>query len=760
MSKHTLLWIILLLVVLNVKGQNKFSISGYITNKNSGEALIGATVYEPSSLAGTTTNSYGFYSLTLPEGKYQISFLSLGLKSQVINVELNVNIQQNIELVEDEVQLEEVVVSAKSLVKMNEFNMATLTIGSIRKLPNVFGEADLIKAIQLQSGVKTIGDGSSAMFIRGGSSDQNLILVDEAPIYNPSHMFGLISVFNPDAVNNVKIYKSNMPAQYGGRASAVIDAMMKEGNNKEFHVTAGFSPFATTLTSEGPIVKNNSSYLVSVRKSFVNLLEKVGADLAVAPNFYDINVKANLKAGDKNHFFLSLYKGFDEMESKGGYHNNWGNETATLRWNNQITPKLFSNLTVVKSNYNNYLEFEDDSKDYKWTTGINDINAKYDLSWYIKPENVLKTGVSTINHQFTPGETGDSSLCIPRQQAMEYAFYILNDIKLTPLLGINYGIRWSLFQNIGATTWYSYDENYDMVSENESEKGIYNSYNGFEPRISINYQFLPDNSLKVAYARNNQYLQVLQNNSLSYTSLETWFPANSTIKPLIADAFTMGWFSQLSEKYLFSVEAYYKKYQDQIDFVDHAELINNPYIEGETRSGEAYAYGVEINLKKSVGKFIGDVSYTYSRAKRKIEDINNNEYYNSPYDIPHDFRITTSYQKNKYWSYSATWIYTTGRPVTLPVGFYVYQSRVVPIYTERNGSRMPNYHRLDIATTYTTKPKGKRSFWTFNFGIFNAYAKNNPLGYEFSYNKSTKELVIYQYALFKILPNFSAKYNF
>lgn len=760
MSKSVFLSIILLFIVLINNGQNKFSVSGYITNQNSGEALIGTTVYEPSSLAGTTSNSYGFYSLTLPEGKYQIIISSMGFKSQAINIELKSNIQQNIELSEEDIQLGEVIVNANSPIKTNEFNMSNLSIGGIRKLPNVFGEADLIKAIQLQSGVKTIGDGSSAMFIRGGSSDQNLILVDEAPIYNPSHLFGLISVFNPDAINNVKIYKSNMPAQYGGRASAVIDAMMKEGNKKEFHFAAGISPFAATFTGEGPIIKENSSYLVSVRKSFIDLYLKTGFDFAVIPNFYDVNIKANFKVGDKNRFFLSLYKGFDEMESKGGYYNNWGNETATLRWNNQITPKLFSNLTLVKSNYSNFLDFKNDTKDYQWTTGINDINAKYDLSWYIKPQNIIKTGLSSVYHRFTPGETGDSLLCIPRQQTIEYAFFILNDIKLTPKLGVNYGIRWSLFQNTGVTTWYRYDENYDLVSENKNEKGIFNNYNGFEPRISLNYQFLPHNSFKIAYAKNYQYLQVLQNNTLSYSSLETWFPANPTIKPLIADAFTAGWFSQLSGEYLFSVEAYYKKFQNQIDYIDHAELINNPYIEGVTRTGIAYAYGIEINLRKSVGKFTGDISYTYSRAQRKIKDINNGEYYNSPYDIPHDFRITTAYQINKRWNCSANWMYTTGRPVTLPVGFYVYHMRIVPIYSKRNGSRMAEYHRLDVAATYTTKSNRKKSYWTISFGLFNAYGRNNALAYEYQYTLDTHELEINQYTMFKVLPNFSVKYNF
>jgi len=760
MKRLFLILVACLLVALNLPAQKKYVISGIITNQSSGEVLIGATVYEPTLQLGTISNNYGFYSLTLPEGDYQITFSSLGLKRQVVTIKLRSAIQKNMELEEEDVKIEEVVVAASSPIKTNEFNMASLNIEGIRKLPNVIGEADLIKAIQLQSGVKTIGDGSSAMFIRGGSSDQNLILADEAPIYNPSHLFGLISVFNPDAINNVKVYKSNMPAQYGGRASAVIDAIMKEGNKKEFHFAAGVSPLAATLTAEGPVVKNNSSYLVSVRKSLINLFVSAGAKLPLVPDFYDVNIKANIKANDNNRFYISLYKGVDQLESVDGYYNNWGNETVTLRWNSQLSPKLFSNLTLVGSNYNNLLQFKDESKAYKWTTGLSDVNLKLDFSWYVNPNNVVKTGIASIYHQFVPGETGDSLLCIPHQKALESAIYILNDIKLTSRFGIDYGLRWTLFQNFGATTWYNYDQNYELASVNENEKGIYNSFSGLEPRISLNYKILSNSSFKLAYARNYQFLQVLQNNSLSYTSLETWFPANPTIMPLIADAYSVGWFCQLSEKYFLSVESYLKEYQNQIDYIDHARLINNPYIEGETRSGKATAYGFEFNLKKLSGKLTGDISYTFSRARRKIDGINDGKYYNSPYDIPHDFRITTGYQFNPKWSFGSTWNYASGRPVTLPIGVYVYQWRTVPLYSERNGSRMPDYHRLDLAATYTTKPNEKKSYWTINFGLFNAYGRRNPLGYEFKYRWDTKELEVHQYTMFRTMPNFAIKYCF
>lgn len=743
--------------------QQQFTISGYIKDKTTGEVLIGASVYENSLFKGTITNGYGFYSFSLPAGRYSLIFSYLGYESMVLEINLVQNINKNIFLDNSSVNLEAITITAESSTKpltKNEFSTAKITMQSIRQVPAMFGEADVIKAIQLQSGVKTLGDGSSGMFVRGGSSDQNLILIDEAPIYNPSHLFGLISVFNPDALNHVDLYKSNMPAQYGGRVSSVIDCKMKEGNMHNYDFSIGISPFSTIFTANGPLIKEKSSFFVSARKSFIDVLFNPGPNMALVPAFYDLNVKINTKIGKSDRLFVSFYNGNDLLESVDGFYNKWGNTSGTLRWNRNLGSKLFLTTSLIISDYKNYLEFKDAGRNYKWLTGLNDINLKFDLSYYLRPGNVIKIGVGSIYHKFIPGETSDTLQSIPRIQAFEHAFYLLNDLELFHWLGLNYGLRLSAFQNCGDATWYDYSEQYLPINTNVNQKGIYNTYIYAEPRISTNVKFNTAYSLKLAYARNVQYMQVLQNNSLSYSSLETWFPANPNINPIIADVVSAGWFQSLGSRYFLSSELYYKSYQNQIDYIDHARLMSNPYIEGEIRKGTARAYGMEFNLKKETGRLTGNISYTYSKAVRRINGINDGEEFNSPYDIPHDFRIVGNYKLNHKWSFNAAWVYMSGRPVTLPVGFYQYQDRLVPIYSDRNSSRFPDYHRLDISFNYEPEKRVGKIDWTMNFGVFNLYARKNPLGYEFDSDYSTGELKVYQYTLFTLLPNFSIKAEF
>lgn len=742
--------------------QNNFTISGYVKDKNSGEVLIGATVYEKELYRGTTTNSYGYYSFSLPEGDYTLYCSYIGYENQAIEIKLAQSFYKDIFLDGSSISLDVLTVTAESSTKTltkNEFNTEKITMGNIRQLPAMFGEPDAIKAIQLQSGVKTIGDGSSGMFVRGGGSDQNLILIDEAPIYNPSHLFGLISIFNPDALNHIDLYKSNMPAQYGGRVSSVIDCKMKEGNMYEHNFSVGLSPFSTILTANGPIIKEKSSFFVSGRKSLVDLFFKPGANLTLVPGFYDLNIKLNTKIGNRDRLFVSFYNGEDLLESADGFFNKWGNTSGTIRWNSNLGSKTFLNTSFIISNYQNYIEFNENGINYKWLTGLNDKNLKIDLSYYVKPGNVLKVGIGSIYHQFTPGETSDIQQSIPRIEAFEHSFYFLNDIELFSWFGINYGMRLSAFQNYGKATWFDYDEHHLPTSININNKGVYNTYIFPEPRVSTNFKFSPNHSLKIGYARNAQYMQALQNNSLSYSSLETWFPANKNIKPIIADIISAGWFQNVGRHLFLSAEMYYKTFQNQIDFVDHAQLINNPYIEGEIRAGTAKAYGAELNLKTEINRFTNNISYSYSRALRKIDEINGGKEFNSPYDIPHDFRIVTNYKINNKWSFNNAWLYMSGRPVTLPVGFYKFQNNVVPIYSDRNSSRYPDYHRLDIAFNYNAVRVGKIN-WSLNFGLFNVYARKNPLGYEFSMDTTTSETKVYQYTLFTILPNFSIKAEF
>lgn len=761
--KRILYLVFSLIICFQVKAQQYFTISGYVKDKNTGEVLIGVSIYDKSTYKGTVSNAYGFYSLSLPSGKYTLTASFVGYESVSFEIDLVKNISNDFFLDNSTVTIEGVTITAESGIKpmeQNEFCVEKISMKSVRQVPAMFGEADVVKAIQQLSGVKTLGDGSSAMFIRGGSSDQNLILIDEAPIYNPSHLFGLVSVFNSDAINHVDLYKSNMPAQYGGRVSSVIDCKMKEGNMYKYDFSAGLSPFSTTVSVNGPIVKEKSSFFVSGRKSIIDLVFKPGGALALVPAFYDVNLKVNTKIGDKDRLFLSFYNGKDRMQSAEGFFNKWGNTSGTLRWNRSLGSKLFMNTSLIISDYQNYLEFKDDERNYKWLTGLRDMNLKLDLVYYIRPGNVIRVGAGTIYHKFIPGESVDSMQSLSRLQAFEHAIYILNDIELFDWLGLNYGVRLSAFQNHGKATWFDYNEQHQPVNINTNQKGVYKTYINPEPRVSVNIKFSPNYSLKLAYAHNAQYMQVLQNNALSYTSLETWFPANTNIKPIIVDAVSVGWFQSLTEKYSFSVELYYKKYKNQIDYIDHARLVNNPYIEGEIRSGIANIYGVELNFEKEIGRFTGAMNYTYGRVLRKIDGINNGEEYSSPYDIPHDFRIRLSYQISKSWAFNSAWMYMSGRPVTLPVGFYMYQEQAVPIYTDRNASRFPDYHRLDISFNYEPAKKNRKVNWTMNFGVFNLYAKKNPLGYSFDLDYSTGKIKVYQYTLFTILPNFSIKVKF
>lgn len=739
-------------------GQEHFIINGYVKDKNTGEVLIGASLYETELQKGTQTNGYGYYSISLPMGKHKINCSYAGYQNLVFEIDLVQNLRKDFFLDDSPIQLGNVTVSVDSSTNpltTNELNSEKITINSIRQYPVMFGEADAIKALQFQSGVKTLGDGSSALFVRGGNSDQNLILMDEAPIYNPSHLFGLVSVFNPDALNHIDFYKGNMPAQFGGRVSSVINAKMKEGNMYDYNFSASLSPFTSTLTANGPIVTEKSSFFFSGRRSFIDLFLRPNSNSVLTPSFYDINMKVNTIFG-KNRLFISFYNGKDLLESADGFFNNWGNTSGTIRWNHTLGNRGFINTSLILSDYQNFMEFKDNQRSHKWLTGLNDINLKIDLSYFLRPNHTIKIGLGSIYHKFIPGESSYSANSIPRIQSFEHALYALSDISLLKWLGLNYGLRLTAFQNHGKATWFDYDEKYLPIASHANTKGVYKTFVNLEPRLSVNLKLNSDYSLKLGYTRNVQYMQILQNNSLSYSSLEAWFPSNPNIKPVIADIVSTGWFQRFGKGYFLSLELYHKHFQNQIDYIDHARLLNNSHIEGQIRSGKAKAYGAELNLKKERGRLKGVISYTYSRALRKISGINKGLEYRSPYDIPHDFKLTSNYILNERWTFTNAWLFSSGRPVTLPVGFYDYKNDLIPIYTGRNSCRLPNYNRLDVSFVYQPKKQANRVNWVFNFGIFNLYAKKNPVGYEFE-DRSKGEVKVYQNILFTIIPNFSIK---
>lgn len=716
-----------------------FTLSGHISDKTTGETLIGATLFEASSQTGTSANAYGFFSLRLPAGKHTLQCAFLGYDTKIIEVQLDEDKTLEIKLEENALGLSEITIEAAAVERPqqhNEFHAEMLTINSIRKLPSVFGETDIIKAVQMQSGVKTVGDASSGLLVRGGTNDQNLILIDEAPIYNASHLFGMVSVFNPEAVNQVTLYKSNMPAQYGGRVAAVLDCKMKEGNTNKYDFSMSLSPFAATLTANGPVVKEQASYLISARRSFINFFIKPSEGTPLVPTFYDINAKINTKIGNNDRIYASFYKGHDVIVSNKGLYNTWGNTSGTLRWTHNFGSHWFLNTAFIVSDYQNDLSFIYKKRNFHWYTGLYDLNLKAALSYYIAPDCELRMGMGAIKHNFTPGESDSLALSLPRLQAMEYSAFVLNDWKPLSWLGFNYGLYLSAFQ---------------ALNSQESLR-VYP-----EPRVSMNVMLSETASIKAAYARNVQYIQVLQNNSLNYTSLETWFPSVNGLKPVIVDVISAGCFLDFSKQYSASAELYYKKGHNQIDFIDHSQLINNPNVLQQVRDGNSEAYGAELNLSKTAGKFTGSISYTYSRVFYTIAGINNDNPYSALSDIPHDFHINGCYQFTPRWSVSAAWQYSSGHPVTLPIGFYPYMGQTIPIYTKRNASRTPAYHRLDLSCGYHSKRYSNGFNWSANFGLFNAYNRMNPIGYQFETDSSTGEMRAYAYSMFGIMPNVSLR---
>ena len=760
--------IILFLLVISVYGKaQKVALSGEILDAENGETLIGATILlvnQQGEIQGCVSDNYGIFSFNVAKGQYQMKVQYVGYQPKDTLLSLFDNQKIVLKMKEISATIKEIQVVAlkNNVVKTNDFEVTQLTMKEIRSLPLALGQADLIKAVQLQNGVKTVGDGGSGMFIRGGSADQNLLLIDEAPVYNPSHLFGLVSVFNPDAINSIKLYKGNIPAQYGGRASGVLECTMREGNNQTWKTSGSINPLAAGFSVELPLQKEKTTMILTARRSLFDLFTPINKKLPLQPSFYDFNFKINHRLNEKDRLFFSVYNGSDFLKSSDGLQNQWGNLTFTGRWNRQWSNRLFMNFALIKSNYNNKLNYVSKAKKFQWLTGINDLSGKVDFSYYVNPKNTIKFGINIIQHHFIPGEQPDSLSSISRVNALESALYCQQDIQVTPYLGLNYGLRWSLFQNNGKGVSYVYAPDYQFVTKRINEKGIYHTYQNPEPRLAINFSPQESWSIKLAATRTAQYMQVLQNSPLAYSALETWFPATSNTKPLIANTLSIGFFKNINTNYAFSLEAYKKKFYNQIDFIDHAHLISNPYIEAEIRTGTAQAQGIEVGFDKKEGRLTGNISYTYSRVTRLISGINKGKTYAAPYDMPHDIRIVAQYQVSSRLSLGALWMFNSGRPVTLPVGFYSTQnSGSVPIYTVRNGGNYPNYHRLDCTMLWSSKPSVSRRYsWTINGGLYNAYARLNPLGYEFaSFDKSGKPKV-FAYTLFKIFPNigFTFKY--
>ncbi len=767
--------LILLFVHLSpLEAFGKFVISGYARDAASGEELIGANVAILESGSGTITNTYGYYSISLNPGFYTIVCSYVGYETQQIPIQLGEDLELNFELLESTLEIEEVTISAEAgnaNVTRVETGSTQLSIQSIRKIPAFMGEVDLIKAIQLLPGVAVTSEGSSGFSVRGGSADQNLIQLDEATVYNASHLLGFFSVFNNDAIKDVKLYKGDIPASSGGRLSSLLDVRMKDGNKKEFQVTGGIGTISSRLTLEGPVFSDKVSFLVSARRTYADIFLAFAKDSAVRDNslfFYDLNGKLNWTINDRNRIFLSGYFGKDVF-SNDFAGMNFGNRTFTLRWNHLFSKKLFSNFTLLNSHYFYDLGTPENSQPYfNWISFLDDYGAKADFIWYPLPEHTFKYGITSTYHTIKPGAVtfedeggGTTTTELSYNHALESAIYFSGESKLGKKFSLRYGLRYSLFNNIGPAALFTYNEDYLVTDSTTYQDGdFFNSYHGFEPRIAANYLLGERSSVKASYARTRQYLQ-MASNSTAGTPLDIWFPASPNVAPQLSDQVSVGYFRNFMDNRIeTSVELYYKKMDNAIDFRDHAQLFLNPKLEGELRVGEATSYGAEFYFKYDFSRFSGWVSYTLSKTTRDIPEINEGIPYPAPYDKPNDLAFVFSYDLSQRVSLGANWIYSTGVPFTLPTGRYEFSGNILPIYTGRNEYRLPDYHRLDVSVTIQGKKKpDKRWHGEWNISVYNAYARKNAWTLNFQQDETNPEVTYAEMTyLFSIIP--AITYNF
>jgi hypothetical protein len=767
-----LLLFLFVMVGLQVCAQEKHTVSGTIREKKSGEVLIGASVYLlelPKS--GTVSNAYGFYSITAPAGEYTLIVSFSGLKQDTIKLTLNQNRVLPVQLDPAPQQIMEVTVYSKKRnanVTQPIMGVQKLSVNEIKNVPVIFGEKDVLKTIQLLPGVKSAGEGSSGFYVRGGGADQNLILLDEATVYNASHLLGFFSAFNSDAIKDLTLYKGAMPAEYGGRLSSVVDIKMDDGNNQSYHANGGIGLISSRLNVEGPIVKDKGSFIVSGRRTYADLFLKLSKDSTIRNNtlyFYDLNVKANYKLNDNNRVYLSGYFGRDNLGFGGTFGIDYGNSTATARWNHVFNSRLFSNTSFIYSNYNYNIKINSGANNILIKSKIEDLSLKQDFQYFVNNANKINFGFNIINHQISPGivdASGTSSFIptkLPIKYALESAVYISHELSPTEKIKLNYGLRLSSFSIFGPGDFNTYDSAGNVIKTQTYTSGqIVKTYTNLEPRFSGSYQLSENNSLKLSYTRNVQNLHLLSN-SASTNPTDLWIPSSPNVKPEIADQVSLGYYHNFTNnRYEFSAEIYTKTMQNQIDYKNGAQLRANANVESQLLFGKGRAYGLELFLKKRYGKLTGWVSYTLARTEKLINGINHNQWYAAKQDQTHNLAVVAIYQASKKWTFSSNFVYNTGNAVTFPSGKYQVNGQTAFYYTERNGYRMPAYHRLDFAATLQGKKRAKsESSWTFS--LYNVYGRENAYSIEFKDdpNDPTKTQVE-QTALFRWVP--SVTYNF
>lgn len=773
-----------------LQAQQRFTISGTIRDNRNGETVIGASVYVKGMTAGVTTNSYGFYSITLPKGEYTIIISYTGFDNVEEQVSLTQNTKRDFVMKESGKALGEVVITANTnRVNIHKPEMSTnkLSIATIRKMPAMMGEVDVLKSILQLPGVTNAQEGATGFNVRGGSVDGNLVLLDEAVVYNTSHLFGFFSVFNSDVIKDLKLYKGGIPANFGGRVSSVLDIYQKEGNNKEFHANGGIGIISSRLLVEGPIAKEKSSFVVAARGSYAHLLLKL-ADEPNSAYFYDINSKLNYKLNDKNNIYLSGYLGNDNFNLNHVFINSYGNALLNIRWNHIFSNKLFSNASVIYSVYNYGLKLK--AVGINWKSDINNYNFKYDFRHYISDKLTLNYGLNSIYYQFNPGTIRPfdaSSTINPDQIARKYAFenalYISAEQKVSEKIAVNYGLRYSNFQRLGEEEINTYANNQAVVFNPELQ--VYQEarrtgtikygknkkiagFDNFEPRFAVAYSLNNNQSIKASYNRMSQYVHLISNTA-SVSPLDIWAPSDQYLRPEILDQVALGYFQNFrNNKYSIEAEAFYKKIKNKADYIDGAELVAHKAIERVLLNGEARSYGLEVLFRKNTGKLNGWISYTLSKAEQLTPGrtpgepgINSGEWYRANYDKRHNLSINASYDLTPKWSFGGIFTYQTGRAATFPNGKYQYQGITVASYGLRNENSLAAYHHLDVSATYKPRPNKKtgwRGEWVFS--IYNLYGRNNAASYSFGQNTTTGKSEAKRMSIFGVVPGVTYNFKF
>ena len=776
------------LIGINLNGyaQEKFTLSGSIFEAEGQETLIGANVLILDLKTGTISNEYGFYSITLEQGTYEITVSTIGYTTLQETITLDRNISQNFTLTEARESLDEVLIETniETLnIKTPQMSVNTLSASSIKQIPVVFGEVDVIKAITLLPGVSSAGEGAAGFNVRGGAADQNLILLDEATIFNSSHLFGLFSVFNPDAIKNLKLYKGGIPAKYGGRVASVLDIYQKEGNKNEFHANGGIGLVASRLLLEGPLKKGSGSFLLGGRATYAHLFLPL-FDIDNIAYFYDLNTKLSYKLNPKNNIYLSGYFGRDVFNVSDSFENTYGNTVVNFRWNHLFSDQLFSNLSLIYSDY--YYGLNLNFVGFEWNSGIQNMNIKYDFKQYISDRYKLEYGIHSTYYRFNPGiispngpQSGINKEELTNKFAFENAVYFDVNQQVTDRLALSYGARLSTFLRLGQKEINIYENDqaigfnadlnlYEKIdpigSESDSHGTVIKSFMNLEPRVALSYQLDDETSIKTSYNRMAQYLHLLSNTS-SPTPLDVWAPSGTYIQPQILDQVAIGYFKNY-ERYSLEVESFYKITKNRIDYIDGANLIANKAVEQIVLNGQSRAYGLELLFRKNKGRFKGWFAYTLSKSEQQTKGrtalepgINNGNWYNTPYGKTHDISITTSYELSERWNLNANFIFQTGQPTTYPNGQYNYNGHIVPTYEARNSSRLDAYHRFDVSGTYTPKSnKDRRWQGEWVFSIYNLYNRKNTQSLNFRENQDTGQNEAVKLSLFGAVG--SVSYNF